>query len=43
MQSSVMCNSVYGVRVNMKEGRPLMASGRRQCDSGPVTFLLIAY
>ncbi len=27
MQSSVIYNSLCGVRVNMKEGRPLMASG----------------
>ncbi len=29
MQSSVICNSLCGVRVNIMEGRPLMVSGRK--------------
>ncbi len=37
IQSSVTCNSLCGARVNMKEGRPLMTSGRktmnRICDN----------
>ncbi len=29
MQSSVTCNSMCSARFNMKEGRPLMVSGRK--------------
>ncbi len=32
MQSRVMCNSLCGVKVNIMEGRPLVAIGRKVTD-----------